>query len=152
MSADEIVVNNASIGRDLASAVHRFYDPVSCANVARVRSGELLAGVVYEQYVRGVSIVAHMAVLAEHGVNRDLLWVAFDYPFNQLMVKRIFGFTPECNLRALEMNAKMGFKQVARIDGMFAHDDAAIVLCLERHDCHLLNIKPLNIKSNHVVN
>lgn len=152
MSVDEIVVNNPEIGHDLAIATHRFYNPACCVNVARVRSGELLAGVFYEQYVHGVSIIAHMAVFAEHGVNRDLLWVAFDYPFNQLMVKRIFGFTPECNLRALEMNAKMGFKQVARIEGMFAHDDAAIVLCLERSDCRLLNIKPLNIKSNHVVN
>lgn len=149
---DNIVVNNQSIGQVLASAVHRFYDPASFSNVARVHGTEVLAGVVYEQYVEGVSIIAHMAVFAEHGINRDLLWVAFDYPFNQLMVKRIFGFTPESNFRALEMNTKMGFRQVARIEGMFANDVAAIVLRMDRADCRFLNITPRTIKSNRTVN
>jgi hypothetical protein len=148
----EIIVNNPHIGEILASASHRFYDPKSCCNVARVRGSDVLAGVVYEQYVKHVSIIGHSAVFEEHGINRDLLWVAFDYPFNQLMVKRIFGFVPEDNERSYFFARNMGFKVVTRIPGMFANEAAAIVMSLERADCRMLNIKPRTIQSNHVVN
>lgn len=147
MSAGELVFNDPDRGHEIARFANTSYNPAFHANIARVRGGDCLAGVIYTDYVKGVSIRAHTAVFAEHGVNRDLLFAGMDYPFNQLGVKRIFGFVPESNVQAQVFNMKMGFQVVARIDGMFRFDDACLVMRLDRENARLLGIKALNVQS-----
>lgn len=142
MSAGDLVINDTSIGEIIARAAGTFYNPKGSACIARCRGGDILAGVIYTNNVQGVSVIAHSAVFDEHGISRNLVYAALDYPFNQLKVKRIFGFVAECNIRAQVFNMKMGFKVVARIEGMFPHDDAALVMRLDRENARLLGVKP----------
>lgn len=148
MSVDSLVFNDPSRGHEIARYSGQYYNPQNSACIARVRDGECLAGVVFTNYVQGVSICAHTAVFAEHGVNRDLLFASMDFPFNQLGVKRIFGFVPECNVKAQAFNMKLGFQVVARIEGMFRFDDACLVMRLDRENARLLGIKARHIQSN----
>ena len=90
----------------------------------------------------------HIGGLDPHWINRDMLFVTFDYPFNQLGVKRIFGQVPEDNLHAQEFNVNLGFKYVARIEGVFPHNIACMVMCMEREECRFLTLKPRGIVSN----
>ena len=79
-----------------------------------------------------------------------MLFLAFDYPFNQLGVKRIFGQVPEDNHHAIEFNLKFGFRTVARVEGVFPGNIACLVMRLDRENCRMLTIKPRNVVSNKV--
>jgi RimJ/RimL family protein N-acetyltransferase len=142
---DRIILNDPDFGHEIARATDTFYDPKCSANIVRARDGEVLAGAIYTQFT-GPSVIMHQVVFVEHGLNRDLLFVAFDYPFNQLGVKRIFGFVKETAEIVLAFNRHLGFKEVARIDGMYEHDINCIVMRLDREDCRFLNIKPRTIQ------
>ena len=115
--SDHILVNDVSCGEALARAAGTDYNPKAHAHFCRVRGSELIGGVIFSTYT-GESIAIHMAGFNRHWINRDLMFMAFDYPFNQLGVKRLFGIVPESNTRALDMDLRLGFKIVARIEGV----------------------------------
>lgn len=108
--------------------------------ISREEGGKLLGGVILEGYT-GVSIQAHVAGFAPYWLNRDLLWVMFDYPFTQLGCETIFCQMREKNLDAIEFNRKLGFKEVCRIDGVFP-DGQCVLTKLTRSECRWLNITP----------
>lgn len=108
--------------------------------ISRSEGGELLGGVILEGYT-GASIQAHVAGFGPNWLNRDLLWVMFDYPFVQLKVETIFCQIRETNAAALEFNRKLGFKEVCRIDGVFP-DGQCVLTKLTRSECRWLNITP----------
>lgn len=126
-----IVFDHPTYTYQVADAAKVFFNPQYDHSICREVRGDLAAGVVYTEWT-GESIWAHTACFEDNGVNRDLLWVAFDYPFNQLKVQRIFGRVPETNERALRMNTHMGFQKVAEIKGVFPHGVSAIIMCCER--------------------
>jgi RimJ/RimL family protein N-acetyltransferase len=55
--------------------------------IGKEKAGELVAGVLYEDW-NGANIVCHIAGEGAWA-NREFLRVIFDYPFNQLKVRRI---------------------------------------------------------------
>lgn len=132
--------NHEPDGRAIARAAGTAFNPESDQCIARVRGDELLGGVVYTSYT-GVSIGMHVAGFDPRWINNDMLWVAFDYPFNQLGCKTIFGQVPEDNLHTLEFDKKLGFKEVARIADVFPGGDC-IVLAMRREDCRWLRLRP----------
>jgi RimJ/RimL family protein N-acetyltransferase len=148
---DRIVFNNVENGEAIAQLAGTDYNPKACSNICRVRDGERLGGVVYSNYT-GESIAMHSAAWAKRWVNRDMLYATFDYPFNQLGVKRIFGQVPEDNLHAQEFNLNVGFKTICRVEGVFRGGIACLVMCMERDDCRFLGVKPRNLKSNKTLN
>lgn len=88
----------------------------------------------------------HVAGFRADWVNRDMLWVGFDYPFNQLGCKKIFGQVAESNRKALEFDLKLGFKIVTKLDDVFP-DGGCFVLSLAREDCRWLKLKPRGLKA-----
>jgi hypothetical protein len=129
-------------GHRIAHAVGGTFNPNSHVVLASVGrdSFELLGGVIYTDYT-GASVQMHMAGFSPHWMTREFLWMAFDYPFNQLDCKKVFGHVPESNTTALEIDRKLGFKEVAKIEDVFP-DGACYVLALAREDCRWLKLKP----------
>lgn len=128
---DDFLISDPDCSDLIARAAGVTFNPTCDQSIARMLHGEVACGVLYQNWTRE-SIMGHTAVFCDNAVNRDFLWMAYDYPFNQLKVKRIFGFVPETNMAALGVNSHMGFQEVARIDGMFPHGVAAIVMKIER--------------------
>ena len=143
----EIFINDHEHGDTIAKAVKTYYNPKYNTCIAREKAGELLGGAIYTHYT-GESIQMHLAGFRRRWANRDLVFAVFDYPFNQLGVKRIFGFVPEDNWHAQKLNMRAGFRVVARLEGMFKHNIACVVMCMERAECRFLDTKPRSIKSN----
>ena len=135
-----IVLNNAQHARMIAKAAGCTFNPEFDACISRWKDGWLLGGVIYEDYT-GESIKMHVAGFSPKWMTRDLLWAFFDYPFNQLGVKRIFGQVPESNTKALEFDLKVGFRIITKIDGVF-EDGGLFIVVLERDDCRWLNYQP----------
>lgn len=138
---DRIVINETRFGEAVAQLAGTTYNPKYDRNIVRTRDWELMGGVIFTNYT-GESVVIHQASVNRHWINRDMIFCTFDYPFNQLGVKRMFGQVPENKPHVVEMNRRMGFKPVARIEGVFRHNIACIVMCMEKEDCRLLDIKP----------
>lgn len=145
MAGDDIIVSgNRDYGFRIAGAAGTSFNPIIDQCLAREQDGVLLGGVVYQGYT-GASIQMHMAGFARNWANRDMLWVAFDYPFNQLGCGKVFGQVPESNVKALEIDLKLGFKIVAKVEDVFP-DGACLVLALAREDCRWLKLRPRGMR------
>ena len=141
-----IEFNNIEHGYRIAKASGCTYNPAVDQVIARVEDGELWGGNLYQGYT-GASIQLHMAGFRPNWANREFLWIAFAYPFEQLKCGKVFGQVPETNTRALEIDLKLGFKIVAKIDDVFP-DGACYVLALAREDCRWLNLKPRGLMAS----
>ncbi len=69
--------------------------------------GNLIAGVLYEDW-NGANIMCHIAGEG-HWASRRFLNVIFDYPFNQLKVKRITVPVGSTNIKSIHLVTRMGF-------------------------------------------
>lgn len=145
--SDQIILNSEHCSIEIAERAGCYWDTRTCTSIARVKDNELLGGVIFSGFT-GESIGIHSASWGDHWMNRDLLWITFDYPFRQLRVQRIFGQVPESNWAARKFNENLGFRYVNRIEGVFRGNEACLLMCMERHECRFLRIKPRNIKSN----
>lgn len=138
--------NETDDGLAIAHAAQTTFNPMTDTCVARIdKDGELLGGVIFTAYT-GASIHLHMAGFIDKWANRDLIWCVFDYAFNQLGCRKVFGQVPETNRKALEIDQKLGFKIVTKIDDVFP-DGGVYVLSMDRKDCKWLSVKPKYIRS-----
>jgi RimJ/RimL family protein N-acetyltransferase len=113
--------------------------------ISHSRNGELTGGMLYNNYT-GSSINIHIAGFDPRWGDRDLVWVGFDYPFNQLGCTKVFGQVPASNKQALEFDLKLGFKIETVIRDVFPDGDLYVV-SMSKDDCRWLNLKPRNIAS-----
>jgi len=70
-------------------------------------AGELVAGVLYEDW-NVANVVCHIRGDGNWAC-RQYLATIFDYPFNQLKVKRITVPVASTNLKSIQLVTKMGF-------------------------------------------
>lgn len=75
----------------------------------------MVAGVAYESH-NGPNVVCHIAIDGAHAMTREWLRVIFDYPFNQIGVRRITVGVEEGNARSRRLVEHMGFRLEARLD------------------------------------
>lgn len=133
-------------GRAISVAAGTFYNPECDHCIAREEDDRLLGGVTFQDYNRA-SIGMHTAGFAPRWLDRNMLWAAFDYPFNQLGCQRVFTQIPETNIKSLEFAQHLGLKIITKVEGVFL-DGGIWVLCMEKVDCRWLNIKPRGLRSN----
>lgn len=143
---DRVAVNEPEFGPVIARLAGALYNPAVDVNFARIINGKFAGGVIFSGYTHE-SIGIHSAAVLPHWINRNMLFVTFDYPFNLLKVKRLFGQVPEDNVHARKFNEKLGFRVVARVEGVYPNDVACLVMRLDREDCRYLDIKPRNFNN-----
>lgn len=150
----EIVHSRHEIGYYVAERANCTYDPLRDQTLGVVSPSinpfeppRIRGGVIVTNYT-GVSCALHMAGEDEMWTTRDFIWMVFDYTFNQLGCARVFGLVEEANTLALKIDRKLGFREIARIPGMFASGDA-LVLQLTRADCRWLRVRPRTIGPRH---
>ena len=101
------------------------------------RSGALVAGVAYADW-NGPNVVCHIASDgSRRWATREYLRVIFDYPFNQLGVKRITVCVGEGNAASRRFVEHLGFTMEAELAG--AHSTGHLrIYRLWRHECRYL--------------
>jgi RimJ/RimL family protein N-acetyltransferase len=140
-----VIVFDPKYGDMIARSAGTHFNPISDVVIARLKDGELLGGVIYTGYT-GASVAMHVAGFDPKWINPDMLWICFDYAFNQLKVNKIFGQVPANNKRALEFDLKLGFIEVARIADVFPDGDL-LVMAMSREQCRWLRLKPRRMES-----
>lgn len=101
-------------------------------------TGHLLAGVVYDNYVR-VSIDMHVAAVpGKRWMTRQFLGEVFRYPFLQLGVRRVNGKVAADNAAAINFDTRLGFQLEGRI--RHALDDGVdlLIFGMLREECRWL--------------
>jgi RimJ/RimL family protein N-acetyltransferase len=83
----------------------------------------------------GKTCQIHIAALKGGYTPKQVLRAAFEYPFLQLGMEKVFGIVNSLNTRAMEYDRKVGFKEAARFEGV--HDDGGdlVVFCMDKADC-----------------
>ena len=106
--------------------------------IANVITGRILGVVGYDGF-NGASAQMHSAGDG-NWITRELLWAAFDYPFNACGLNMVIGSIPSGNTQALKFNANLGFKTQLVLEG--AHPDGSLILMtMKREDCRFLNLR-----------
>lgn len=142
-----IVVNEPRHGHILARAMGSVFTPQSEVVIARVEFGRkngrleevVYGGALYEKFT-GTSVMMHVCGLRPNWINRPLLWVCFDYPFNRLKVIKVVGATPSTNAKALALAKHLGFTLEAKIENGVPGGDT-LISSMERKDCRWLDLK-----------
>lgn len=137
-----IRVNDYMHGVAIAEAAGTVFNPHDNC-ISRVTSkGNLMGGVVYTGYTgEWGSIGMHVTGFMPMWLNRDLLWTAFNYPFDQLRVRKIFIQVPESNARSLAFTSHIGFTVEHVIKDVYPDGDM-ILMAMYREDCRFLAITP----------
>lgn len=139
-----IRIDHTPDGHEIAHLASTVFNPKCDHVIARVENDELYGGVMFTGFT-GASISIHMAGFRDNWANRDILWVAFHYPFEQLGVNKIFGQVGVHNPKALEIDLKLGFKEEARIKDVYPEGDM-VLLAMYKADCRWLKLKPKTLK------
>lgn len=106
-------------------------------------NGELIAGVVFNEY-NGVNYNMHVASDgSKRWLSKKLLWMVFDYAFNQAKVKRITGLVGEGNIQARRFDEHVGFRLEATLKSAHPSGDL-LVYAMFSDDCKWLNIRSRN--------
>lgn len=108
--------------------------------------GKLVCGIVYDGYT-GSSIAMHSRCDDPRRVSREWLFAIFDYPFNQLKVKRVSGLVSAANLKAQKVNEHLGWKRETTLADYFPDGDG-IVYIMRREDCRWLGYTKRLVKGD----
>jgi hypothetical protein len=136
-----IEMGNIAHGLAIASAIPRNYNPDVDPVISHTnKDGALLGGVMYDGFT-GSCIFMHQAGFSKSWLSRDMLWMVFDYPFNQLKCSKVCGTIPSSNPELLDFNKRIGFILEASIKGGYPTGDL-LVLSMERDQCRWLDVKP----------
>ena len=99
--------------------------------------GKLVCGIVYDGFT-GTQIAMHSRCDDPRKVSREWLFAIFDYPFNQLKVKRVTGLVSSGNLKAQRVNEHLGWRRETTLADYFPDGDG-IVYIMRRENCRWLD-------------
>lgn len=122
------------IGSWMAKELDMIFTPEKSSCIGLLKDGELVAGVWYEDYTQA-SVMAHIVIKGR--INREFLYTIFHYPFVQLGVSKVIGPIKSTNAKAIEFDKKLGFKEEARILGVFPDADL-LFFAMAKDDCRFL--------------
>jgi RimJ/RimL family protein N-acetyltransferase len=133
--------NNLYDAQSIAVEAGVLFNPLADIVIARHDAqGVIMGGVLYNSYTGiGGSINMHVAGFHPRWINRDMLYVCFNYPFVQLGVKKIFGQIPCKNKRAIDFDLKLGFERLVVVEGVYPNDDM-LVVAMTREQCRYLDM------------
>src|SRR5436190_1765225 len=104
------------------------------------KTGKLLGGVFFTDF-NIVSVQVHIAGFVDDWIDRSILWVAVDWPYNKLGVNKMLAPVRASNWKCIAFCSHFGFNIEARIRDVFPDGDL-LVLSLYKSDCKFLNMRP----------
>lgn len=105
------------------------------------KDGELVAGVLYEGFT-GNNVWMHVgAIPGRAWLIRRYLRYTFQYPFDELGVRRITGYVEASNEEARRFNEHLGFRPEAVLKGAASDGGDVILYVMWREDCRYVDPK-----------
>jgi RimJ/RimL family protein N-acetyltransferase len=99
-----------------------------------VIGGCLKAVVAYNGYT-GRTCFMHSAIDDPAVINRTFVRAVFAYPFVQCKLTHVLALVDSANERALDIDTRLGFREVNRFEGAGLEGKDLILLQLTRNEC-----------------
>jgi RimJ/RimL family protein N-acetyltransferase len=129
-----IVSDKTIVGPWVARKLFAPWNPVGTEAIGLERRGELVAGVMYENW-NGKSCVCHIVV--EGLITPTYLAAIFHFPFVHGGLDKIIAPVAESNAQSIKFVEKLGFRKEAQI--LDAHPDGSILLfTMTRDTCRFI--------------
>ena len=137
MAGKTLVFDKDRVGHWVFSMVGGVFDPTTSSAIGLEQNGQLIAGVVFDNYNHR-SVCMHVAAVpGARWVTKEYLRVCFDYPFNQLKVCKIIGLVDSTNTPARRFDEHLGFVQECVITEAGRFGDL-LVYTMTRQQCRLI--------------
>lgn len=104
------------------------------------KDGRLIAGVMCDWW-NGASIYMHVAGEGKRWLDREFLWFAFHYPFEQLKCNVVIGLVSSANEAALRFDRHLGFVESARIKHACPDGDLVVLTITKDQASRWLKLK-----------
>ena len=105
-----------------------------------VKDGDLKAGVIYNN-LDGTNLCMHVgAVDGCRWMTPAFLFAAFDYPFNELRMRRVTAPIKSRNKKSIEFVRNLGFTHDGTLKHYYADDDLHLYGLL-KEDCRFLEMR-----------
>jgi hypothetical protein len=132
-------VNNLQDGVAIGARVDHAFSPLNSSCIARVTpEGKFLGGAIYSDYTgAGGSAHIHAVIDDRRCLTRPFLYLVFSYPFDQMMVKKLFAPVRRSQESVFKFCHRLGFKPEAGVTDVFPGDDM-ILMSMYRSDCKFL--------------
>lgn len=125
------------------------YNPMMDHCVAVIRDGVIAGGVVFTGFL-GAAIFVHMRGDGTNWANRTFLWCVFDYAFNLLGCRVIFGWVDADNVHAVKVDEGLGFKICKTFYNVKEDGGDVFLMEMRREACKWLEYVPSYYRSNRV--
>ncbi len=142
-----IVFDDLAVGQFIATRAKCNFNPAVDHTIGVVddskkfwESGYIRGGVLFTNYTQ-TSIWLHMAGSDSNWVTPTFLFVVFDYAFNQLGCRRVYGIVEKANEIALRIDMRLGFEVQTTLPDVFASGDGVVVY-MTRAQCKWLDFQP----------
>jgi RimJ/RimL family protein N-acetyltransferase len=138
------IIDGERVGHWVAAQTGGAYHAQKSQAIGLVRDGQLVAGVIYENW-NGKSIICHIAFLGR--LSKEFLGLVYRYPYVTCGVEKIIAPISSDNEQALRLVQKMGFTEEARLKGAAPGGDI-VFLTLARTACRFLEDRYGQISSS----
>lgn len=128
------LINDSRVTKFVAESVGSA-DFTSHTSIGVERDGEVIAGVIYENW-NGKNVFMHVAArCGSRWLTKGFAKLVFGYAFSALGVSRITGVVPESNSHALRFDSGMGFEHEATLKGAAPDGGDLLVLRMFKESC-----------------
>lgn len=134
-----LLIDASRVGRFVCERTGSSYIEGTGQGLGWLHEGELVAGVLYTDF-NGRSVCMHVAADGERWLKREYLRVCFDYPFNQMGVRKILGLVDSSNEKARRFDEHIGFRLEATISDAGRTGDL-LVYSMTKDGCRWLKEK-----------
>jgi len=137
----EIRINAPGAGEWIMKEAGGIFVPGYAHSLSTHDGDELLGGFVLSDFT-GVCAGLHMAGKRPGWATRDLIWMAHDYAFNQLGVRKLLGLVRSDNYHTLSIDLRAGWQVETLIRDMYGDGVHAFVLTMKPEHCRWLDHEP----------
>lgn len=106
------------------------------AAIGQMRDGELIAGVVYDNY-NGRNVVGAVAI--DKPPTRKFWTSIFSYAFETLDCHRMTVYVEESNTKSMKLMKKLGFEREGALMGAAEDGGNIIILYMRKTACRMLD-------------
>ena len=110
--------------------------------------GNIIGGVVFNNYVDGRDIHMHTAGTGPRCLTRRFIGEVFRYVFVQLGCRRCTGLVARSNEHAAIFDQKLGFRYEGVLRAYLAGDEDVLIFGMLREECRWLKVGELKYGSN----
>lgn len=143
-----ILIDAPGAGSWIMDRCEGVFNPLLDHSFSSHDGAQMLGGIVLGQYL-GASMLAHMAGEDKHWCNRELLWLVFDYAFNQLGCIKVLGAVRSDNHRAISVDLRGGWHLETVIGDVYAPGIHMMVMTMTKASCPWLNYQPKEWRANY---